>query len=435
MPVNIIGRSEAANLIPVQEVQEIIKMAPQQSVMLSNARIVRMTSKKHKQPVLSTLPEAYWVNGDTGLKSTSKADWAGLYITAEELAVIVPIPDAVIDDSSVPLWPEIRPLVAEAIGKKVDGAAIFDVDRPESWPQAIVPAATAAGNYVTRGTGKDLGVDVASLGKKVAEQGYGVNGFISKPGMQWELVGLRDDNGQPIYTPIAGSPNNGLYGYKLNEVMNGSWNSNDAELIALDWSKQLIGIRQDVTYEIFKEGVISDANGKVLLNLMQQDTKALRIVFRVGYAVAKPLTRVQGQVAYPGGVILPASPFTGMTVAAATKESYWGHTVASLQTGLTVANGAITGTLHEVTSGTLANDWGPGYFMALKFTNPDSAATSLRVGLEPSEGSGLVELDSDMDGVFKVTDKDGQKFVTVTSAGTRTSEKVKKYDLSGLVLD
>lgn len=305
MPVNITGRTEAASLIPDQEVNEIIKMAPQQSVMLANARIVHMTSKKYKQPVLSTLPEAYWVDGDTGLKSTSKTDWAGLNITAEELAVIVPIPDAVIDDASVPLWNEVRPLIAEAIGKKVDSAAVFDVDKPDTWPDAIVTAATAAGNTVTKGTGKDFGVDVAMLGQKVAEQGFGINGFISKPGSQWELIGLRDANGQPIYTPLAGSPVNGLYGYPLNEVMNGAWDGTKAELIALDWTKQLIGIRQDVTYELFSEGVISDSEGKVLLNLMQQDTKALRVVFRVGYAVATPKTRIQGGTAYPGGVILP----------------------------------------------------------------------------------------------------------------------------------
>lgn len=87
-----------------------------------------------------------------------------------------------------------------------------------------------------------------------------------------------------------------------------------------------------------------------------------------------------------------------------------------------------------MTSGALARDWGEGYFIALKFTNPDTAATSLRVGLDPSEGSGLVELDADMDGVFKVTDKDVQVLKTVTSSGTKTSEKVKTYDLSGLTL-
>ena len=305
MSVNIIGRTDAANLIPDQEVNEIIKMAPEQSVMLANARTVRMTSKKYKQPVLSTLPEAYWVDGDTGLKSTSKTEWAGLTITAEELAVIVPIPDAVIDDASVPLWNEIRPLLAEAIGKKVDQACIFGADKPATWPDAIVEAATDAGNYVVAGTGADFGVDVAALGAKIAQQGYGINGFMAKPGIQWQLVGLRDQVGQPIYTPLAGSPTNGLYGYKLNEVMNGAWDVTEAELIALDWSKQLIGIRQDVSYELFSEGVISDSDGKVLLNLMQQDTKALRVVFRVGYAVAAPKTRVQGETAYPAGVILP----------------------------------------------------------------------------------------------------------------------------------
>ena len=307
MPVNITGRTEAASLIPDQEVNEIIKMAPQQSIMLSNARIVRMTSKKYKQPVLSTLPEAYWVDGDTGLKSTSKTDWAGLTITAEELAVIVPIPDAVIDDASVPLWNEVRPLIAEAIGKKVDGASVFGADKPDTWPSDIVTAATAAGNVVERGTGDDLGVDVASLGALVAKQGYGINGFVSKPGMQWELIGLRDANKNPIYTPLAGSPANGLYGFPLNACMNGAWDATKAELIALDWSKQLIGIRQDVSYELFSEGVISDSDGKVLLNLMQQDTKALRVVFRVGYAVAAPKTRIQGNTAYPAGIITPAA--------------------------------------------------------------------------------------------------------------------------------
>ena len=306
--MNIIGRSDLADqMIPVQEVNEIVKMAPEQSVMLANARRVAMSGAKYKQPVLSTLPDAYWVNGDTGLKETTKADWSDLTITAEELAVIVPIPDAVIADSNVPLWAEIRPLIAEAIGRKVDEACIFGVDKPDSWPDDIVAAATAAGNAAQREDGKDLGVTVAELGGMVAKQGYGVNGFVSKPGMQWELVGLRDTTGAPIYTPLAGSTASGLYGYPLNEVMNGSWDASKAELIALDWSKQLIGVRQDVTYDLFTEGVISDSSGKVLLNLMQQDTKALRVVFRVGYQVAKPVTRVQGETAYPGGVVAPAS--------------------------------------------------------------------------------------------------------------------------------
>ncbi len=114
--------------------------------MLERAKRVPMSKAKVKQPVLNTQSEAYWVDGDTGLKKTSKADWKNVTMTAEELAVIVPIPDALIDDSDVPLWNEIKPLIVEAIGKKVDQAPIFGTEKPDSWPEAIVPASIAAQN-------------------------------------------------------------------------------------------------------------------------------------------------------------------------------------------------------------------------------------------------------------------------------------------------
>ena len=126
---------------------------------------------------------------------------------------------------------------------------------------------------------------------------------------------------------------------------------------------------------------------------------------------------------------------TGLTVAAENGETVmWGHSVSDLQTGVSVSNGAITGTLKYVDSGTLAHDWGAGNFLALKFSNIDSDATSVLVGLEPSQGSGLVELinDPDKNGVFKVTNKKKQKLV-VKSSGQGFSI-IQKFDLSGLAL-
>lgn len=305
---NVLGRADLTDvLVPDQVINEIIAENPAQGVIRNRARTIRMSAKKAKQPVLASLPDAYWVDGDTGLKQTTTNTWANTTITAEELAVIVPIPDALVDDANVPLWSQIQPLLIEALDRKIDGAALFGTDKPDSWPTAVIPAAIAAGNTITRGTGADLGVDVASLGQKIAKQGFGVNGFAAEPGLQWELVGLRNDNGTPIYTPslAAGTPS-GLYGYPLNEVLTGAWNPAVASILAADWSKFVVGVRQDVTFDIFSEGVISDAAGKVVLNLMQQDTKALRVVFRVGFQVAKPMTRVGGTNGYPAGVIVPA---------------------------------------------------------------------------------------------------------------------------------
>ena len=101
-----------------------------------------------------------------------------------------------------------------------------------------------------------------------------------------------------------------------------------------------------------------------------------------------------------------------------------------MQSNIAIANGKITGTLKYLDEGQLVTDWGAGNFMALKFTVPDGA-TSCKVGLDPSVSSGLVELDEDKDGVFKVTDNETQKFVIVTTDGTHTLRQ--EFDLSELV--
>ncbi len=111
----------------------------------------------------------------------------------------------------------------------------------------------------------------------------------------------------------------------------------------------------------------------------------------------------------------------------------WGTLVSDMQTGLQVSGHSITGTLANLTEGQLVTDWGAGHFMALKFVKNDPDVTSVKVGLTPSEGSGLVELDEDMNGVFKVTDKDAQRFTVQQSDSTDTSTVY--YDLSGLILE
>jgi len=308
---SLISRDDLGGaLIPQPVANEIIQEAPGQSVMLQRGRRVTLSSKTLKQPVLSTLPEAYWVNGDTGLKQTTESTWDQVVITAEEIAALVPIPDAVIDDANVPVWAQVKPLLVEAVGKLVDQAALFGTGKPASWPTAVIPAAIAAGNTVAAGTGADLGVDVASLAGLVAKDGFAVNGFASAPGLQWELVGLRNANGTPIYTPSlsAGAPG-GLYGFPLNEVTNGAWDPTAATLLSADWSKFVIGMRQDITFKMLDQAVITDDTGKVIFNAPQQDSQIMRVVMRVGFQVANPLTRVNGDAAtrYPAGVLTPAA--------------------------------------------------------------------------------------------------------------------------------
>ena len=102
---NIITSGDlGGGLNPTEYSTQIIQDAPKTSVSLTRTRQIRMSTRTRTQPVLDSKPIAYWVGGDTGLKQTTKMKWSGLSITAEELAAIVPIPEAVIADSGIPLW-------------------------------------------------------------------------------------------------------------------------------------------------------------------------------------------------------------------------------------------------------------------------------------------------------------------------------------------
>lgn len=105
-----------------------------------------------------------------------------------------------------------------------------------------------------------------------------------------------------------------------------------------------------------------------------------------------------------------------------------------MQSGLSVGTDGITGTLKKLTSGELVNAWGEGYFMAIQLGAIDERATSVKVGMDPSAGGGLVEIinDPDKNGAFKITDKDNQKFKVVITDGETTTTRT--YDLSGLIL-
>lgn len=115
----------------------------------------------------------------------------------------------------------------------------------------------------------------------------------------------------------------------------------------------------------------------------------------------------------------------------------YGATVSDLQgTDVKVENGKVTGTIKYFdTPGEIVDYWGPGYFFAFKISNEDSNTTKTMVGLDPSEGSGPVDIhgDADMNGIAKITDKDTQEFRVVQSDNSG-HKNVQIFDLSGLTL-
>lgn len=305
-----IDRSALSGLIPEPVTREIMQGAIAESAVLRmGRRLANMSSKTQTINVLDALPSAYFVNGEAtdngageAFKQTTKMAWDKKKLYAEEIAVIVPIPEAALDDADYDIWGEVKPRLTEAFGKVIDAAILFGTNKPGTWREGVVPAAIAAGNGVP--VSSDIYSDVMGDGgliSKVELDGFNPNGVMSAIQMRGKLRGLRDTSGQPIFkTDMQGSTRYGLDGMDMYFPMNGAFDPAQAQMIVGDWSQLVYAIRQDMTFKIFTEGVIQDPTTKAITyNLMQNDMVALRAVMRLGWEIANPINAYNAEKANP----------------------------------------------------------------------------------------------------------------------------------------
>ena len=123
-----------------------------------------------------------------------------------------------------------------------------------------------------------------------------VNGHIGAMGLRGRLRGLRDANGQPIFTRSMQDSNRyDLDGSPIYFPRNGALEGAGDLLISGDFTNLVYAIRQDLTFKVLTEAVIQDpATGEIVYNLAQQDMVALRCVMRLGWQVPNPLNSVNG---------------------------------------------------------------------------------------------------------------------------------------------
>lgn len=341
----IISREQAEALIQEQLVGTIQQKSPEQSTFMRLARkLPNMTSKQTRVPVLDMLPMAYWVNGDTGFKQTSQQAWDNVYLIAEELAVIVPIPEAVLDDASFDIMGEVEPRVVEAIGHRVDQAVIFGINRPSGWAADIITRARQAGNNVAPGGTPnyyDLILGENGVFAKVEDDGYAVNGVVAAIGMKAKLRGVKGSDGHPIFkNDMQGTTQYALDGAPMYFPENGAFDTSVAQMVAGDYSQAVFSIRQDITAKILTEGVIQDPTTKeIVYNLAQQDMIALRVVFRMGWALPNPATRMdEDRTGCPFAYLEPASAVTTKAVTFTVKDN--AETPAAIEGAIVDVNGA-----------------------------------------------------------------------------------------------
>lgn len=317
MPTGV-ERYDINAVIEPQIIAQVIEGIVSKSAALTMfTQLPNMTSDKTKMRVLSGLPTAYWVDesANNGRKNITKQMWNNKYIVAEELAVIVPIKENLLNDADIDLWASIQPRIVEAFAKKIDEAVFTGVDKPAGFRADILTSITQCGAVVTQGDTLYSAINDAMA--KVEESGFLPSGIIGGIDVKAKFRMMLDTNGQPIKgTEIDAMPK--AY------IDNGSWDKTKAQLIVGDMSNAVYAIRQDMTFKLLEEAIIQDpSTGDILYNLAQEDMVALRCVMRLGWEIPNPINSLNPDesVRFPFAAINPAVAPTKSTVTVTVKDN------------------------------------------------------------------------------------------------------------------
>ena len=381
-------KDELKGFVPVEQASEIIKKVARGSSVIRLSRLEQMTSDTKKIPVMTNGAGAYWV-GEGQRIGASGATWIFPELRAKKLAVIIPVTKEKLNDATIDVFSELRENIAEAFYEAFDSAALFGYNSPFS--SNIL--SSCAKVEITDGSFDLASADVMA---KVEEAGYDVNGFAAKIGVKNSLRKLRDANGAPIF--ITGTDQNELYGQPIEFVRNGAWKDDQAELIAGEWKYSLVGIRDDIEYEILTEATLQntlDADGKPL-SLAEQDMVAIKATMRIGYLCVKP-------EAFAALVpVLPGTSILGQN------ETTYGKKVSELigNDVKILADGSVVGTFNYVSGYTKFSskkEEQDGYFFPIKLDEKYKGKT---VTAKRTSGSGGEEKTSsdDLFWTLKLTD-------------------------------
>ena len=316
-------------VLPVEYGREIIRGLIGRSKALElGRRLPDMRGKTYKLNVNSNLPVAGWVKNSQTVANTEGYEinrkpvgnyaFEGVDLTAEELAVIVPISEntlADVEDFGIELAAELQEQVIGAFQEAIDSAVLFGVNAPWTGFGGLVAGAATANATVSwdgqAGTSFYNAINDAMA--LVEQSGYVPNAILGGPSLN---SAFRNS----ITTLGVNVTDQGEIGRLARHVdLTGGFNEGTAFAIVGDFRYLVYSFREEMAMKLLTESTIYDPQtGAVLYALAQQDMIALRFTMRLGFALPNPVNRVSGVLSSDGTYIskgAKAYPFALITKA------------------------------------------------------------------------------------------------------------------------
>ena len=269
-------KDNLSGAVPTEIAKEVIKNVIDQASILKVCKHENMTSDRKVLPRLTDSGSASWVE-EGGAINTTLPKFEYPTLKACKLAVIVPVTREKINDTIISVMGEVQQAMADAFASAIDKACIFGVDSP--FDTNLI---TAIGTQKITAT-SNLDDDLSNAMGLVEDNKYNCSNILIGTSQKKVLRALANDNSYKGAITLQSA-----YDTPIEYVRN--WDDTKALAITGDFSKAVVGTRENMTYEILKEATIESGTGesKETINLAQRDMIAIKATIRLGFLVADP---------------------------------------------------------------------------------------------------------------------------------------------------
>ena len=88
-----------------------------------------------------------------------------------------------------------------------------------------------------------------------------------------------------------------LYGWQVGQMID--WDSTKGDALVGDFNYLLVGVVEDIRFEMDSGAILQDAAGAIIANAFQENLTAMKCWMRVGIAVGQPISRHTEAAAVP----------------------------------------------------------------------------------------------------------------------------------------
>ena len=297
-------KNELTGFVPIIQATEIIKLAVRGSAILRLSRVEQLESDNKKFPVMAKGVGAYWVEEGEKIQ-TSKPDWIFPQLNVKKLGVIVPVTREKMEDTTINVFNEVTPYIAEAFATKIDSSCFFGIDSP--FARNFYDAIMENGMAVAVGTNDKLDLDISDVMAAIESKGFDASAFAADISFKNSLRKLRDANGNQLYFQGAAAnlDYDTLYSMPIDFCRSGAWDKTKAICICGDFrTYSIVGIRSQIEYKILTEATlttVTTGDGKPL-SLAERDLVAIRATMRLGFL---PVKEDAFAMLVPAGTVIP----------------------------------------------------------------------------------------------------------------------------------